>query len=99
MMAKLISEGAPRRAGRDGGELTGITRKAVDLGQLRIRATVTIRVGALDRGVSLPLALVNDGLAVLSTEGAASRNGREVEEDTVSTGLTRDAVNLGPHNV
>ena len=56
MMAELGDEGfSSVGAGREWKPLTGVPRKAVDLGAQHIGATLTVAVGGLDRRVGLPL--------------------------------------------
>ena len=57
MNAELGAEGVSSvvGAGREGKPLTGVPRKAVNLGAQHIGATLTIAVGGLDRRVGLPL--------------------------------------------
>ena len=56
MNAELGAEGVSSvGAGREWKPLTGVARKAVDLGAQHIGATLTVAVGGLDRRVGLPL--------------------------------------------
>ena len=56
MNAELGAEGVSSvEASREWKPLTGVPRKAVDLGAQHIGATLTVAVGGLDRRVGLPL--------------------------------------------
>ena len=56
MNAELGAEGVSSvQAGRERKPLTGVPRKAVNLGAQHIGATLTVAVGGLDRRVGLPL--------------------------------------------